>query len=56
VPIIGATDEDKALAQSYVAQPEADQVAQLTLITGWPDFTTTHRIFVVAQYVGPSDN
>jgi len=26
--------------------------ARLTLITGWPDFTTTHRRFVVAELVG----
>jgi len=26
--------------------------AQLTLVTGWPEFTTTHRFFAVADYVG----
>lgn len=50
IPIVGATEEDNALAQTYMT---ATDVAQLTLITGWPDFTTTHRIFAVAEYVGP---
>lgn len=50
IPIVGATEEDNALAQTYTAPTD---VAQLTLITGWPDFTTTHRIFAVAEYVGP---
>lgn len=50
IPIVGATEEDNALAQTYMGPTE---VAQLTLITGWPDFTTTHRIFAIAEYVGP---
>lgn len=50
IPIVGATEEDNALAQTYLASTD---VAQLTLITGWPDFTTTHRVFAVAEYVGP---
>ena len=52
IAIVGATEEDNALAQTYVAPTEA---AQLTLMTGWPDFTTTHRIFAVAEYVGPGE-
>jgi Sortase domain len=52
IAIVGATEEDNALAQSYVASTE---VAQLTLMTGWPDFTTTHRIFAVAEYLGPGE-
>lgn len=50
IPIVGATEEDNALAQTYLAPTT---VPQLTLITGWPDFTTTHRVFAVAEYVGP---
>ncbi len=50
IAIVGATEEDNALAQTYVAPTDS---AQLTLVTGWPDFTTTHRIFAVAEYVGP---
>lgn len=52
IPLVGATEEDNAQAQTYVAPTDA---AQLTLITGWPDFTTTHRIFAVADYVGPGE-
>ena len=50
IAIVGATEEDNVLAQTYMASTD---VAQLTLVTGWPDFTTTHRIFAVAEYVGP---
>ena len=50
IAIVGATEEDNVLAQTYMAPTD---VAQLTLVTGWPDFTTTHRIFAVAEYVGP---
>lgn len=52
IPLVGATEEDNALAQTYVAPTT---VPQLTLITGWPDFTTTHRIFAVAEYVGTGE-
>jgi hypothetical protein len=52
IPIVGATEEDNALAQTYIAPTET---AQLTLMTGWPDFTTTHRIFAVAEYLGPGE-
>ncbi|MCE7980191.1 MAG: sortase [Caldilinea sp. CFX5] len=52
IPLVGATEEDNALAQTYVAPTT---VPQLTLLTGWPDFTTTHRIFAVAEYVGTGE-
>ncbi len=52
IAIVGATEEDNALAQTYVAPTDR---AQVTLVTGWPDFTTTHRIFAVAEYVGPGE-
>jgi sortase (surface protein transpeptidase) len=52
IPIVGATEEDNALAQTYIAPTET---AQLTLMTGWPDFTTTHRIFAVAESVAPGE-
>jgi hypothetical protein len=52
IPLVGATEEDNALAQTYIAPTDT---AQLTLITGWPDFTTTHRIFAVADYVGTGE-
>lgn len=49
IPLTGATADDETLAASYLA-PSED--ALLTLITGWPDFTTTHRVFAVAEFVG----
>ncbi len=49
LPLLGATEADNTLMRSYV-QPS--ELAILTLMTGWPDFTTTHRIFAVAEYVG----
>lgn len=52
IPILGATDDDAALARSYL-QPS--EVPILTMMTGWPDFTTTHRIFAVAELVISTD-
>lgn len=49
LPLLGATEADNTLMRSYV-QPS--ELPILTLMTGWPDFTTTHRIFAVAEYVG----
>lgn len=50
LPITGATEAENAEAIAYVAPTTT---GQLTLITGWPDFTTTHRVFVVAALQGP---
>jgi hypothetical protein len=49
IPVTGATPDELARAATYFA-PTTD--ARLTLVTGWPDFTTTHRIFAVAEFVG----
>lgn len=49
IPLTGATADDEALAASYVA-PSSQ--AKLTLMTGWPDFATTHYLFVVADFAG----
>jgi sortase (surface protein transpeptidase) len=49
IPIIGATAEETAQAATYFAPSDT---AKLTLVTGWPDFTTTHRVFAVAEFVG----
>ncbi len=52
IPLAGATADDFALSAAYLEnEPEAG-TARLTLITGWPDFTTTHRVFVVAELAG----
>ena len=49
IPVTGATPDELARAATYFA-PTA--TAKLTLVTGWPDFTTTHRIFAVADFIG----
>ena len=49
VPVTGATPDEIARAAEYFAPTED---ARLTLVTGWPEFTTTHRIFAVAEFVG----
>lgn len=52
LPVTGASEDENAQAATYVL-PDGD--ARLTLITGWPDFTTTHRIFAVAKLVGAAE-
>lgn len=49
LPIRGADAGADATARALVEQAGA---TRLTLITGWPNFTTTHRQFVVAELVG----
>lgn len=49
IPLTGATPDEVARAATYFAPTKK---ARLTLVTGWPDFTTTHRIFAVADFVG----
>lgn len=49
IPMVGATDSDKAQAAAYIAPTDQPK---LTLITGWPDYSTTHRIFAVAELMG----
>lgn len=49
IPLEGATAEQVEQANQYYA---TSTEPRLTLITGWPDFTTTHRIFIVAQFLG----
>ena len=49
IPVTGATPEQLAQAATYFAPTTT---ARLTLVTGWPEFTTTHRIFAVAEFVG----
>ena len=49
IPILGATEDDNALARSYL---QSSETPILTMMTGWPDFTTTHRIFAVAELIG----
>jgi hypothetical protein len=49
IPASRATEAEMAQAMDYLAQTDE---ALLTLITGWPDFTTTHRIFAQAELLG----
>ena len=49
IPAIGASADELAQAAAYLA-PTTD--ARLTLVSGWPADATTHRVFVVAEYVG----
>ncbi|MEM7130160.1 MAG: class F sortase [Chloroflexota bacterium] len=51
IPLEGTSAEQLEEANQYYA---SSSKPVLTLITGWPDFTTTHRIFVVAQFIGRS--
>lgn len=49
IPASGASEAEMAQAMDYLAQTDD---ALLTLITGWPDFTTTHRMFARAELLG----
>jgi sortase (surface protein transpeptidase) len=49
IPVTGATPDETARASAYFAPTEN---AQLTLVTGWPEFTTTHSVFATADFVG----
>lgn len=48
LPIPDSLSEEQDLAAEYAA-PTA--VPSLTLISGWPDFSTTHRVIVRAELV-----
>lgn len=49
IPLVGATDVEIATAAEYMAPTDEPR---LTLVTGWPAATTTHRLFVVAGLSG----
>jgi len=51
-PISTASTEEMALDAQYTAQGDTPM---LTLITGWPDFSSTHRLFVSAEFVGMAE-
>lgn len=46
LPIDNSSQEESQQIAAYLAPSDT---ARLTLITGWPAFTTSHRIFVVAE-------
>jgi sortase (surface protein transpeptidase) len=49
IAVTGATPDETAQSATYFAPTST---ARLTLVTGWPEFTTTHRVFVVAEFKG----
>lgn len=49
IPAIGGTREEQQRAADYLA---ASTEAKLTLVTGWPDFSDTHYLFIMATYLG----
>jgi hypothetical protein len=49
IPAAGGSEEDQAQAAAYF---EPTDTPRLTLATGWPDFTTTHRIFALGEFEG----
>ena len=49
IPLEGATPAQLARQRDLYAV--GDQ-PRLTLITGWPEFTTTHRLFITADFRG----
>ncbi|MBX3011855.1 MAG: class F sortase [Caldilineaceae bacterium] len=49
IPAFGATTAEQEQAAAYLAPTET---ATLTLVTGWPDFSDTHYLFVRATYLG----
>lgn len=49
IAAVGATEADEQAAAAYFAPTDTPR---LTLATGWPEFTTTHRIFAVAELLG----
>jgi hypothetical protein len=49
LPITRDLAQEQAVAAQYAAQTNE---AQLTLIAGWPDYSSTHRIVVTATLAG----
>lgn len=49
LPVSNPSEAEAKAVQDLIA-PALD--GRLVLITGWPDFTTTHRVFASADYVG----
>lgn len=48
LPLSKAIKAEQALAAQYTTQTD---VPTLTLISGWPDFSSTHRVIVTAELV-----
>lgn len=54
IPALGATPAAQAQAAAYLATGNklTANEAKLTLVTGWPEFSDTHYLFVVATFSG----
>jgi sortase (surface protein transpeptidase) len=52
LPLPNTAEEEQALAAQYATQTD---VPTLTLISGWPDFSSTHRLIVVAELVASDE-
>ncbi|MBX3001578.1 MAG: sortase [Caldilineaceae bacterium] len=48
LPISNNPAAEEAIAEQYLAQTSTPM---LTLISGWPDYSTTHRVIVIAQLI-----
>lgn len=48
IPVVGATEAEQNRLQAD--QAPSDE-AQLTLITGWPDFSDTHYLVIIAKLI-----
>ncbi len=49
ISVTAASAAEQAKIAGYFAM---DQVARLTLLTGWPEFSDTHTLFVVSELIG----
>lgn len=49
IPAIGGTQAEQQQAETYLAPTS---MAVLTLVTGWPDFSDTHYLFIRANFLG----
>jgi sortase (surface protein transpeptidase) len=49
LPVAGATDIEREQLNRYLSPADT---AKLTLMTGWPDFSDTHYLMIVADLVG----
>jgi sortase (surface protein transpeptidase) len=54
IPALGATQaaQDQAVAYLETDNKLTENEAKLTLVTGWPEFSDTHYLFVVAAFSG----
>jgi len=49
---LAISDDLAAEEKLGAAMTDQSGTPRLTLVTGWPDFSSTHRVFVVADFIG----